>query len=301
MLGPLLTTLPLAEYFGSPAFFSYFLNILGWPHYLLPGVFEQNPSVGVNYSLWTVPYEIGCYVIFSGIIFFGMVRSSSKVAACTVLLLLTAVVVQYSGIIPALGARSFPGKLLDFLFIDRGAKLWPAFLIGILYYQLRYRIPYDRRIFFAWSQSASPRRRSATTRSFYKNTLFHLLMLPVLGYMTVFIGLTPIGMPGLFKRGDYSYGLYLYHMPFLQALICLFPGIWAADLWWTLFFAAAPVSLLAAMLSWHFVEKPTLRLRKKFSFTAARSEAEAAKPAPARDTAAPDLPVSAIRAGTGAT
>jgi peptidoglycan/LPS O-acetylase OafA/YrhL len=88
-------------------------------------------------------------------------------------------------------------------------------------------------------------------------------------------------------------------MPFLQALIWLFPGIWVADLWWTLFFAAAPVSLLAAMLSWHFVEKPTLRLRKKFSFTAARSEVEATKPA--REAAAPDLPVSAIRVGTGAT
>ena len=112
-------------------------------------------------------------------------------------LLLTAVVVQYSGIIPALGATSFPGKLLDLLFIDRGAKLWPAFLIGILYYQLRDRIPYDRRIFFACVALCIASAALGDKALLYKNTLFHLLMLPVLGYMTVFIGLTPITMPGL--------------------------------------------------------------------------------------------------------
>ena len=39
IFGPLLTSLPLREYFGSPVFFSYFLNMLGDIHFLLPGLF----------------------------------------------------------------------------------------------------------------------------------------------------------------------------------------------------------------------------------------------------------------------
>jgi peptidoglycan/LPS O-acetylase OafA/YrhL len=63
LIGPLVTTLPLKQYFADAVFFSYFLNIVGWMHYSLPGVFEDNPLPEVNGALWTVPFEIGCYII----------------------------------------------------------------------------------------------------------------------------------------------------------------------------------------------------------------------------------------------
>lgn len=143
ILGPFLTTLPLAEYFTGRTFYTYFLNILGWPHYLLPGVFKTNYSIGVNGSLWTVPYEIGCYVIFAGLICFNVIRRPGLVAAFTVLLVLAAVVVELSGVTEALGAQSWPAKVLDFLFLEKGARLWPSFLIGILFYQFRYSVPFN--------------------------------------------------------------------------------------------------------------------------------------------------------------
>jgi peptidoglycan/LPS O-acetylase OafA/YrhL len=70
-------------------------------------------------------------------------------------------------------------------------------------------------------------------------------------------------LPG-FGTGDYSYGLYLYHIPFLQLLIHFFPQAWTGDRWWTLFLAGFPVALTAAVISWHVFEYPVLKFRNSF-------------------------------------
>ena len=43
ILGPIYTNLPLREYFSAPEFRHYFGNMLGNVHYVLPGVFLDNP------------------------------------------------------------------------------------------------------------------------------------------------------------------------------------------------------------------------------------------------------------------
>jgi peptidoglycan/LPS O-acetylase OafA/YrhL len=43
LIGSAVTTLPLAAYFRDPLFWKYLLNVTGDIHYLLPGVFENNP------------------------------------------------------------------------------------------------------------------------------------------------------------------------------------------------------------------------------------------------------------------
>jgi peptidoglycan/LPS O-acetylase OafA/YrhL len=63
ILGPLFTTLPLHVYFTSHDFYTYLLNTIGDIHYYLPGVFADNPVHKVNAQLWTVPIELGCYLI----------------------------------------------------------------------------------------------------------------------------------------------------------------------------------------------------------------------------------------------
>ena len=76
VIGTLCTTQPLHDYFSDKKFAHYFLNIIGFIHYELPGVFIANPFPGqVNGSLWTVPFEIGCYAIMSCLIIFGAVKS----------------------------------------------------------------------------------------------------------------------------------------------------------------------------------------------------------------------------------
>lgn len=71
ILGPLFTTLSLSEYFSSPVFQKYLLNIVGDIHYYLPGVFESNRSTQVNGQLWTVPWELACYLVLAAIVIVG--------------------------------------------------------------------------------------------------------------------------------------------------------------------------------------------------------------------------------------
>jgi peptidoglycan/LPS O-acetylase OafA/YrhL len=75
LLGPLLTTVPLAHYFADPKFRSYFLNMLGDIHYLLPGVFHSNPYPDiVNGQLWTVPVELRCYITLTILAILGIAQ-----------------------------------------------------------------------------------------------------------------------------------------------------------------------------------------------------------------------------------
>jgi peptidoglycan/LPS O-acetylase OafA/YrhL len=97
-----------------------------------------------------------------------------------------------------------------------------------------------------------------------------LLVIPALVYVTTFVGLTRMPLPSVFHKGDYSYGVYLYHEPFLQILITLAPGLFLIPK--TGAIALYAVGICAAMgvavISWHMIEKPILGMRKKFSFVA---------------------------------
>jgi peptidoglycan/LPS O-acetylase OafA/YrhL len=76
--GPLLTTYPLTAYFSDTRFFAYFLNILGDIHYTLPGLFLSNPRPEtVNLQLWTVPFELGCYIVLVFISLVGVFKRRS--------------------------------------------------------------------------------------------------------------------------------------------------------------------------------------------------------------------------------
>jgi len=65
VLGPLMTELPLWDYFKNPETYSYLLNNIGFIRYqdFLPGVFQYNivPNY-INGSLWTLKYELLCYI-----------------------------------------------------------------------------------------------------------------------------------------------------------------------------------------------------------------------------------------------
>ncbi len=62
VLGAVFTTLPLRQYFTSPEFGGFFLNIIGLVHVTLPGVFEHNPDPRfIATQLWTIPFEFACY------------------------------------------------------------------------------------------------------------------------------------------------------------------------------------------------------------------------------------------------
>ena len=74
IIGPIFTKLSLFQYFTSRSTYHYFTNIVGLINYALPGVFYQNPTSTINISLWTIPFELGCYGLMSIFIIFKILR-----------------------------------------------------------------------------------------------------------------------------------------------------------------------------------------------------------------------------------
>lgn len=64
VIGPVLSKVSTVNYFLNGQTYRYLLNILMFPIYSLPGVFENNPYPNaVNGSLWTLPVEILMYIL----------------------------------------------------------------------------------------------------------------------------------------------------------------------------------------------------------------------------------------------
>jgi peptidoglycan/LPS O-acetylase OafA/YrhL len=61
---------------------------------------------------------------------------------------------------------------------------------------------------------------------------------------------------GFSKHGDFSYGMYLYAFPIQQLLVMSCSGSMNP---YALFALAWPLSIVAGMFSWYFVERPFLR------------------------------------------
>ena len=85
-------------------------------------------------------------------------------------------------------------------------------------------------------------------------------------YMTLYLGMLRLPKIPLLRRGDYSYGLYLYGFPLQQAVRHGIPG---GDLPPVNILVSMPLAIAVAMLSWHFVEAPVLRLKRKLGWLGA--------------------------------
>ncbi len=268
ILGPIFTAFSLAAYFNGREFWIYFLNIIGVVHYQLPGVFLDNPLHGiVNGSLWTVPYEIGCYVVMSLMIYSGVIRSAVVTSLLAIIWLVIACVLHATELKTGV---QFVDKLFYFLFLKGGASLIAYFLGGSALFLAKARIPFDGRIAAVLGLALVAASSLLNGSFWWTQPVWQLLWLGPLVYLVIYCGMQPLPKVPVFDRGDYSYGVYLYHFPILQALQHMF-GF--AN--WLFLLAAAfvPVTVMA-MFSWHNIEKPILKMRKRFSLVGARIASE---------------------------
>ncbi|WP_420870340.1 acyltransferase family protein [Methylobacterium crusticola] len=253
LIGPFVTALPLAHYFTDPEFGAYLLNVTGHIHYYLPGVFAETPFPRmVNAQLWTVPYELECYIVMAALIAFGLRRFRSVAPAAVVgltLLYFVAHLAKYDWTyVPPPGI--LPGSLL---IVD--------FLIGVSLYLYRDAVTFRRPWFIACAVLSYV--------ALYGMPGGEYLAIPTLAYVTIYLGLCNPRRLAIVSGADYSYGVYLYGFVVQQAMMYWFPGL---RIWWLNIIVCLPLAAVFAALSWHFVEKPALRAKPLLvAFDAART------------------------------
>ncbi len=241
LIGAILTRVPLSEYFTSKSFFEYFLNTLGWIHYYLPGVFTESPAgTYVNVQLWTVPFELQCYIALSAAALIGLTRRP----------VLFFVLVLF--FIASLTFRHIHGNS-NFILDDSasGRMIVVAFLFGVLLFLMKEKIVFSFRLFalavVIWSFLV------------WRRDGVLIASLPI-AYITIYIGLLNPKWPGISKAADYSYGLYLYGFPVQQVVTVVFPDY---RIWYVNFALSLVLAGFFAFLSWHYLEKKVLARRKK--------------------------------------
>jgi peptidoglycan/LPS O-acetylase OafA/YrhL len=266
VVGPIMTELPLGEYFREQQFRAYFLNLFGIIRYPLPGVFG---GTGVNGSLWTVPWEIGCYFIMVGMVLVGLPKHGGAYLAVALAILLAGVGYAAMGV-PA-EPQGLGSKLLKFALTTQGGMLIPYFLSGAALFHLRGRIPWDWRIAAACVVVLVCASLFVDGLVWSKTPLLALLALVPSVYLVPYFGLLRLPRPPGFRKGDYSYGVYVCHYPIVMTLHTVFGfGDWRL----LLLASFVPVTLFA-MASWHWIEAPILAHRKRFSMVGRRiAEAE---------------------------
>jgi peptidoglycan/LPS O-acetylase OafA/YrhL len=236
VIGPLVTQLPFGEYLRHPGTVGYVLKNLNFTslEWYLPGVFESNPHPGVvNGSLWTLPAEVRMYI---WVAVFGLLGLLHRRWAFNLVL----------GTLFVLSTW-FPETAIGMFRVDSYFRLAGLFALGAFLYVNREFIPVNgyiaaALILLTWWLHGTPHFMS----------LFGL----ALGYTSLWFAYVP-KLQWFNRLGDYSYGVYLWGFPVQQCVA------------WTIgtpspmqvFTIAMPTTLLIAMVSWHWLEKPALKLK----------------------------------------
>lgn len=253
VLGPLVTVLPLGLYFADPQLFRYFGNIFGFVTYTLPGVFESNPWAGiVNANLWTLPPEFWCYFSMLGLMLGGLLKRGRMV-----LIIAGLAAVLWSGL-DLYDHATFSIKHDDTHFTTWYIVL--MFFFGSAIYMNSDMIKMSPTIFIVCF-------------SLYYLSLLTGILLPMSGifltYVIIYIGFQPFRWFDNTIKSDISYGIYLYGFPIAQTVtFFLLPHIKdQSNIIKIGLIASLSLSITAAFaaVSWKYIEKPTLALRKKFS------------------------------------
>jgi peptidoglycan/LPS O-acetylase OafA/YrhL len=234
VLAPFVTTLEPGAYFSLPQPYRYVLGntLLDPTQHELPGVMFVNNPVGleINGSMWTLRIEFTMYLMVLGL---GVTRLLTLPAALGLLAL-------------GIACLSFDG--LDFF----GGWGWLLgfFAAGMVLYKLRGTRIFDGRVALL---ALAGLVLSVPLRQF-------IPLFPLFGcYLALWLALNPrLPVIPAARFGDLSYGLYIYGWPVEQMVIWLLGG---RALWWQVFALALPAAALLALLSWHLVERPALRLK----------------------------------------
>jgi peptidoglycan/LPS O-acetylase OafA/YrhL len=223
-----------------------FLNFLAPT---IPGIFVGNTWQEVNGALWTLKVEVMFYAAVPFIVW-----TYRRLGVIPTLTALYALSVLYTGVLGVLAQgsergvwaqlqRQLPGQLTYFiagtaLYVYREAlpRRWPL-LLGV-----------------AAGLYVAQRLLHAPLAAAMLEPVWLAIVVVYAAYGLRFLG-------NFARYGDLSYGIYIFHLPIIQAAVAA--GLFAFQPWLA-FALCATATVLAALLSWHLVEKPFLTRRSHY-------------------------------------
>lgn len=244
ILGARLTRLPLAEYLTNPGTLGYLSNIVLSPALYLPGVFEGLRAGGaVNGSLWSLFPEALCYLTVPA---FALLAIRPRLWALPVLGLT----------IGGLGLWLFYGYTGDAWVINATDVKYMLVQVPFFFFGGLYRLLGDRMANFYRADFAL----LGYSLNWMVASWYDWWNIPVewvtLPYMVLCFG--RLSMPVIRRAGrfgDLSYGMYLYAFPIQQVILGARPDLAHPII------ACMLLTVPFALVSWHLIEAPFLRLK----------------------------------------
>ena len=237
VLGPVVSSLPAADYYAHGGTWQYFLNLRFIAVYILPEAFVKNPyPLGVNGSIWTIPIEVLCYLVLAVCGLAGLLKKKT--------IWLAAIVIYLAWYL----AQSSPDLYHS---IHQKREMGAYFLSGSALYVLR---EYWQKRPWTWLAALA-----LLAGGLLLAKMRYTALLAFMPYAVISLGTASTPFIRRFGRyGDFSYGIYLFAFPVQQTVImCLYPEYG----FWTAMMLSMAITAGLAFLSWHLVEKPALRFK----------------------------------------
>lgn len=237
IIGPILSTLSVGDYFRNPETYRYLLNAVLIPQHNLPGVFEHNAYLPtVNGPLWTLPVEFICYIMC--FVFYKLKLLDKKHIIITICLFGAGITGAYllSGHIAVLASMIRPMGL---------------FFIGMLAYIFRDKI----RMSFGYFLISGFGMVISIALGIFPYTIY--IFLP---YFLLYLGFaTKRKFSQFARKGEISYGMYLCAWPIQQILCQCFGGQMHPMM---NFILATVLSILAGVILLKTIEEPVMRWKQ---------------------------------------
>ena len=236
--GAFLTVSSADEYWVGAG--SYLLRNLSLAklQYELPGVFLGNPyGQAINGSLWTLFYEVLCYLAVLIVGLAGLLSNRFAARALALANLVFLAVIQFVEIhdrIEALTTLAAPFSIGAAIYVWRDKVAFSGYIAALLW------VP---------------------ALALANSNFFPVVFSAALSYNALYLGFAPFKKLLWYNRlGDFSYGTYVFAFP-IQQLV----ASWGISSPHTNIVLALPIVLVMAALSWHFVEAPSLNFYRRLA------------------------------------
>ena len=248
VLGPLLTTLDAGTYWRNEHTRGYLTNMALYITYHLPGVFANNRLPhAVNGSLWSLPVEFFMYLLLA---LLGLLAAAFKAVSNRLLAWAVGVMALVFMLLAALWAGTTTEALVIYRTDLRQVPMCGVyFLVGASLYCFKltkyFTLSNVLLALVLWlCLGVQPH-------------WFAMAAWVVLPFVVLAFGLARQPWLVRMHAHDYSYGIYIYAFPVQQTLVSFWPEMALP----AYLLSTLVITVALAALSWHFVEKPALKLK----------------------------------------